>query len=107
MTEREARNLPLLFYILTRCDRPQCILHRKQYTSLLCHIYHVIVTQAVQIGLRDLYILMPQEARYGIKVSSHFYLLLGEKMAARMRRNANPRYPLAVLLQDVLHGGVR
>ena len=46
-------------YILSRClHRMSGRLHTHQHTLLFCNLNHVSVTQAVQIGLRDLHVFM-------------------------------------------------
>ena len=62
-----------------------------------------LVPQAVQIGLRDLNVFMPQQAGDCVKVCPHFDLLLGEEMAASMGRNTNTAYSLSVAFDDVFN----
>ena len=62
---------------------------------------NIIIPQAVQICLRDLDVLVPQQAGNRIEVCSHLDLLLGEEMATGMRRNPNTFYTRSVALYDV------
>lgn len=78
------------------------LLYTHEDTPLFRVVDNVLVPQAVQIGLRDLDVLMSQQSRDGIEVCSHFHLLLGVEMAAGVRRHADTLYSLSISLDDVL-----
>ena len=72
-------------------------------TLLFCNFNNIIVTQAIQICLRNLDILMPQEPGNGIEVSPHFNLLLRKEMAASMRRYADTFNSRSIAFYNVFY----
>jgi len=56
---------------------------------LFCDFYYVLVAEAVQISLRNLYAFMPQKAGYGVEVCPHLDMLLRVEVAASMRRHTD------------------
>lgn len=70
---------------------------------MLCDIDYVLVAEAVQIGLRDLYAFMPQKAGDGVEVCPHLDMLLCVEVAASMRRHADAADALAMPFYDVFN----
>ena len=70
---------------------------------MFCDFYYVLVAEAVQIGLRDLYAFMPQKAGYGVEVCSHLDMLLRVEVAASMRRHADACDTLPMPFYDVFN----
>ena len=70
---------------------------------MLCDIDYVLVAEAVQIGLRDLYAFMPQKAGYGVEVCPHLDMLLRVEVAASMRRHADACDTLPMQFYDVFY----
>jgi len=70
---------------------------------LFCDIDYVLVAEAVQIGLRNLYAFMPQKAGYGVEVCPHLDMLLRVEVAASMRRHADAADTLPMPFYDVFN----
>ena len=70
---------------------------------MFCYGNNFLVPQTVQISLRNLDVLMPQEAGYGVEVCPHLDMLLRVEMAASMRRHADACNTLAMPFYDVFN----
>ena len=70
---------------------------------MFCDFYYILVAEAVQIGLRNLYAFMSQKAGYGVEVCSHLDMLLRVEVAASMRRHADSANALAMPFYDVFN----
>ena len=70
---------------------------------MFCDFYYILVAEAVQIGLRNLYAFMPQKAGYGVEVCHHFDMLLSVEVAASMRRHADSANAFAMPFYDVFN----
>ena len=70
---------------------------------MFCDFYYVLVAEAVQIGLRNLYAFMPQKAGYGVEVCSHLDMLLRVEVTASMRRHADSADALPMPFYDVFN----
>ena len=70
---------------------------------MLCDFYYVLVAEAVQIGLRNLYAFVSQKAGYGVEVCPHLDMLLRVEVAASMRRHADSADALAMPFYDVFN----
>lgn len=70
---------------------------------MFCDFYYVLVAEAVQIGLRNLYAFVSQKAGYGVEVCPHLDMLLRVEVAASMRRHADSADALAMPFYDVFN----
>ena len=70
---------------------------------MFCDGDNFLVPQTIQISLRDLYVLMPQKAGYGVQVCPHLDVLLRVEVAASMRRYADAADALSMSLDDVFN----
>ena len=70
---------------------------------MFCDVYYVLVAEAVQIGLCNLYAFVSQKAGYGVEVCPHLDMLLRVEVAASMRRHADACDTLPMPFYDVFN----